>query len=352
MDKRIEKLLQLATTAPSGDNCQPWQFSVSSQTVKLYNLSDKDTSLYNFAQRASLLAHGALLENLRIAAPSLGLRAQIEYFPDPSLSDLVATVEFVDAEVAEHPLLPWLSARCTNRKKYDGRPLSKAAAEILLHATGEIDGTVVRLVTDPEHIRQLSDILANNDRLVFENPLLHKFLFDHIRWNDGEARGSLDGMDLKTLELGLIDSLAFRVFRHWSIVEKLNKVGLPKVVANNGSKLLASASAIGGILIESSGQESFVVAGRAMQRFWLEATRLGLSVQPVAGLALLAERVLAGQTAGLTEGQVRLIGEVRSELDRIFGSAGKHLVMLFRIGTGGRPSARSLRQPVAQLVTG
>ena len=74
MDPRIKTVLEYAIMAPSGDNCQPWKFSVEEMHVKLFNDPDRDHSLYNLDQRASLVAHGAFLENLRLAALSVASR--------------------------------------------------------------------------------------------------------------------------------------------------------------------------------------------------------------------------------------------------------------------------------------
>jgi len=187
MDERIAKLLTLAISAPSGDNCQPWSFAVTGRQLKVFNVPERDTSLYNFRQLASMVAHGALLENLLIAAPSLGYRPRIAYFPDSGTPDLVATVELEEGPRFEDPLLPWLLRRCTNRKKYAGTPLTQEQKNSLQRATDEVAEVTLRLESGQEKVKDLAAVLANNDRLVFENTHLHQFLFDHIRWSDAEA---------------------------------------------------------------------------------------------------------------------------------------------------------------------
>jgi nitroreductase len=59
----ILKIVEAGTWAPSGDNCQPWRFTWNGQKLLLFNVSERDTSLYNSSQRASFIAHGAVLEN-------------------------------------------------------------------------------------------------------------------------------------------------------------------------------------------------------------------------------------------------------------------------------------------------
>ncbi|MDP3028969.1 MAG: nitroreductase family protein, partial [Deltaproteobacteria bacterium] len=66
----IFKIVEAGTWAPSGDNCQPWRFTWNGQKLLLFNVLERDTSIYNSRQRASLIAHGAVLENMDIAPPA------------------------------------------------------------------------------------------------------------------------------------------------------------------------------------------------------------------------------------------------------------------------------------------
>ena len=62
----IEEILNLAVWAPSGDNCQPWRFEATDNKINIFNVPHKDQALYNFRQSGSLVAHGALVENILI----------------------------------------------------------------------------------------------------------------------------------------------------------------------------------------------------------------------------------------------------------------------------------------------
>lgn len=347
MDERIAKLLTLAVAAPSGDNCQPWRLALVGDRLQLFNLPDQDTSLYNHGQRASLLAHGALLENLAIAAPGLGLRAEIRLFPDPAAPEHVAEVIFTEGDMVNDPLSDWIERRCTNRKKYVPIPLTEFQRRELAAAPGDGASAQVHLVHEPGAVRALAAQLAKNDRLVFENPNLHAFLFDHLRWSDQDARRTGDGMDIKTLELAPPDRLAFPLLKHWPLVGILNRLGLPHLIEQTALKLLGSSAGIAGVSLPDLEPATLVQGGRAMQRFWLQATALGLAVQPVAGLALLVQRLRSGNNNELDESQRALITAVGAGLDRAFGSTGRPLVMCFRLGTSAPPSARALRRPVA-----
>ena len=189
-----------------------------------------------------------------------------------------------------------------------------------------------------------------SDRIVFENPLLHGFLFDHVRWSEEEAAESRDGLDLRTLELSLPDRIGFRFLRNWGAVRMLKPVGVTRAVSRQARKLCSSAAAAGLVLVKNDTEKDFLTAGRVVQRAWLEATRMGLSFQPMTGITFLINRVSAGESAGLSDRHRKLIAEARDKLTSFPGLDGNVAAMLFRIGASDPPSARSLRLPLEKVV--
>src|SRR6185369_12487672 len=102
MDEIIDKILEAAVCAPSGENCQPWKFSVSDNRIYLFNVPERDDSLYSWGQRASYIAHGAAIENMSIAAETLGYKLSVELFPKSQGSNLVALLELVKDDPKEN----------------------------------------------------------------------------------------------------------------------------------------------------------------------------------------------------------------------------------------------------------
>ena len=177
MQDKIREVLRLGTLAPSGDNSQPWRFVMRGTEVDLFNVPSRDTSLYNYRQRASLLGHGALVENVAISARALGLGVSVTLFPDASQPDWVCRFAFTPSEPAEEPLFAAIPARITHRGSYVGTPLTPAQVESLKAAAAVVPGTALHLVTGPEERAALAHLLRWNERVVFENPHLHRFLF-------------------------------------------------------------------------------------------------------------------------------------------------------------------------------
>jgi nitroreductase len=346
---KFKEILESAILAPSGDNCQPWEFVIHGNRIDIFNLPERDTSLFNYRQRASLVAHGALVENILIASSALGYKTKLSILPDRANPNLVATVELEESGAGAEPLYPFISRRSTNRKIYKPLPLTDAQRQSLVNSSKAVGAGEVRLVESEEEKRAVAKVIGLNDRLVFENRYLHSFLFDHIRWSDEEAQQTRDGLDIKTLELAPPDALAFRLFKNYSLLQALNLFGVSKLVAKNAEKLAMSASAIGIIAMSDSKADDYLAAGRVLQRVWLEATQLGLSFQLMTGITFLMQRVLDEETSEFTPQHVELIKEANEMIRGVMGFNNVNLVLMFRIGYSAPPSARSLRLPLERL---
>src|SRR3989338_5351391 len=121
----IQKIIADGVLAPSGENCQPWKFEVKNNQICVFNVPEADTYLYNYNQKGSYVAHGALLENISISALKHRYRANITLFSDNNEPDLVAIVTLDNNESSDDALYPYLKQRCTNRKDYNGQKLTE-----------------------------------------------------------------------------------------------------------------------------------------------------------------------------------------------------------------------------------
>ena len=138
MTPPIELILKDGVRAPSGENCQPWRFVVSSSTISVFNVPEADTSLYNVRQHGSYIAHGALLENVRLSAQKYGFSTHVKLFPSASDETHVADIIITENASVEDPLYNAIVERCTNRKDFTGKTLSLEEKHILQKASEEL----------------------------------------------------------------------------------------------------------------------------------------------------------------------------------------------------------------------
>jgi hypothetical protein len=346
----IKKILETAIHAPSGENCQPWEFAVSEDEIRIFNVPARDPSLFNARQRASMVAHGALIENIMIASSALGFDAQLTLFPDSVSHDYIAAVDLRATEPKNEPLYQYIKERNTNRKQYKPVALTTEQKAVLTERAGRLHTGKVRLVETNHEKHILCDAISLNDSIVFVNPHIHRFFFDHIRWDEREARKRGDGLDIRTLEISPFQSIGFRLLKNWSLVTALNKVGLSKGIALKAKNLCRSASAIGILMVEGDSRENYIAGGRLLQRVWLEAARMGLSFHPMAGIAFLMQRVIRGETEDLAQQHIRRLEIANEKIRSIFKLKNETIVMIFRVGQGDPPSARSERLPLEKFV--
>lgn len=346
MDDQIRNVLENAILAPSGDNCQPWIFRVEKRTLDLFNDPHLDTSLYNIGQRASLIAHGAALENIAIAAQAEGLNAEISLLPDPDNPDHIARIFLNDGLEEKSPLFKAIPLRHTNRERYKSVNISDKQVEAWENMIPRDQGKIW-IGHDSEQKEILTDLLSLNDRLVFEVPDLHRFLFEQIRWNDNEVRQTGDGLDIKTLGLNIMDRLSFKFLRHFPLVSFLNHVGFSRIVQMKSKHTLRSASAFAVVSVPGSSQVDYIKGGRIWQRFLLQLALNDLTAQPLAGLACLMQSEKDGLLKkALTAKQKERLRHVRNVLSEMADVPHDHAIVgIFRIGQG-EEVVRSLRRPL------
>ena len=342
----IKQILLRGIQAPSGENAQPWRFKVKEDSVLLFNNPESDQSLYNYKQSGSLIAHGAFIENVVIAAMAFGYEVDVNYFPDSREPDFVALMRFKPAAKKNHPLEPFIMHRSTNRKAYDGLPLTdyeKAELEDIFSLAEDSIRSV--LVEDRVKISKLARAASFNEQMLVDNKKIHDFFFAHVRWNEKENGEDPKGFYIDTLELKPPQVAVFKMLRRWSVARILGAMGISRLVKNDNEKIYNTASAVIGILAKNNTPLELIRAGRVLENIWLTAVRLKLSVQPMAGALFLAESAQEGDTDSFSSLQKSKLGGIRSAVYDTLAAdhAGEHVAIMIRIGHGGEPSARSAR---------
>jgi nitroreductase len=349
MDRNtIEKIIQAAVQAPSGDNVQPWQFEVSEDfsQLELYNLPERDDSYYNYQQVAAYVAHGAVIENIAITTRHLGCDAKIDLFPSPENPDHVARIRLQPTKAKTDPFYEAIFTRSTNRFHYQNSQLSDSDRQKLADAIGPVEGVTGYFVHDIGTIKALAKALMVNDRLVFERRDIHRFLFDKIRWNQKQIDETQDGMPVDTLGLNGFEKLFFPMMRFWWFVDLANYFGLSRVIGIKCWNNCRNAALIGQITVKNTDRTGFIQAGRALQRVWLEATRQGLAFQPIIGLPLLIYRAKANALAEFSEKHRQMVNKAEGAVRKLCGiDPSAELIVGFRIGKAGNSPAKTLRRP-------
>jgi nitroreductase len=340
----VRRIADCGTLAPSGDNLQPWIVSRTGDGLRIEVDPDRDRSLYNYQCRASLIAVGAMVENMAIAARQSGLSTGVGLSEPAAAALPIVTLTFEENGAQPDPLYDAIGRRCTNRKPYRTEPLPPPVLAALSSSAPADAGAILQFVEDRAKMRTVARAASVNDRLLFELRRLHDDLYGAVRWSEAEAEATRDGLYVKTLELGPMGP-GFRLMRSWTAVRLLNLLGSSRFAPMHSYRTFLQSAAFGYLAMAESSARAYIEGGRRLQRIWLTATALGLSFQPMAGLLyLLAYRDAPGQIAPRHLTLLRRAEEMLTDVLPL--GSGRAPIMLFRIGHAPSPSATSLRRSV------
>ena len=349
----IEWLVRRAAMAPSGGNVQPWRF-VWRRGRELDCHLDRAHSgtLLDYECSASYLALGAAAENACIAASGLRRGANLAFFPLAAEPDLVFRLTLSEAseEVPEGPLLPYIESRATNRHLAERRPLDPGHAQTLREAAREREAELT-LITDPVVLTEVGILLGEVDRFRFLCERLHTEMMSELRWTPEEALATGDGIDVTTLELDAVGMAGLRLLSNTKTAGFLRSLGTGTRLERSARRSIDAASAVGLVSVDGIDARAHARAGRAVQRIWLWATRLGLALQPMTVAPYLFARLTRGAGEGLMSKEIISLEKLRERFARVFPPApGRAQPMLFRLAHAPSPTATALRRPVVSIL--
>jgi hypothetical protein len=351
----MEKILDLARWAPSGDNNQPWRFAVVDDDHVEVHLHLPEGDVYDRDGEFTLLSGGFLLETMRLAASRFGRTfrwTQTRVSPHLHRIDVAMPK---DPSVSEDPRTDLIRVRSVDRRPYRTTPLTQGQKRALEAALGDM--LQVRwLESIPERWRLIRlSAMGTDIRLRIPEAFeVHRRILDfgkHVSTTGipGPATG-LDRMTLRAMRW------AFRDFRH---VDRMNRwlgTGAPQLEMDLLPGLACGAQflvAWNRVPEDMARETALLTAGEHLQRMWLEATRLGLAMQP--NLAPIAFARYGQTDAPFTQdasmrGRAR---ELAGGVDALWAGQDAHtLTFAGRIGVpqSRRGGPRSVRRPLASLL--
>jgi nitroreductase len=351
-ESEVCSLVQHGILAPSGGNCQPWSFVFHDGLLSCHHVIERSKSFLDYRNIGSYLAFGAVVENMAICAASRGRGTEVRLFPDADDPHLVCELHFPSSGKALDGagLMESVPQRVTNRKLGTRCPLHSQQAAAL-NSAAESAGARLHLLEQPDALDEIASIIGSGDRLRFLSRTMHAEMMREVRWTRQEVESTRDGLDIATLEFSKADAAALRVISSWPAMQALGKIGGGSALCKPARKSIASASAVGLVTFDGTSPESWFHGGRAMQRVWLTATRLGLAFQPMAAITGLFVR-LENDGDGLLDVEQKILTDLRRRYQALFDlSAGTAEAMLFRVSMADPPSARSLRRRVEDVLT-
>lgn len=346
----VDRVLDLARWAPSGDNTQVWEFERGGDGKFVIHTRDtRSWCVYDLEGRASQISVGALMETVSIAASAEGLDALFTA-RSPSAEEQKIEVALQPSDRKPDNLLAYVRSRTTQRRPFSTRSIPLEVRSKLEAAVGE--GFSLRWVESPGGRWNMAKLLFRSAwiRLTTEEGYrVHRETIDWGRkFSDDRIPESAVGVDWFTLRI------MKWALKSWSRVKLLNRFAAGTVLPRLQMDLLPAYCCGAHFMIVADkpldNDTDYHAGGRALQRFWLTATRLNLQLQPE--MTPLIFSGYADRNLEFTRNQLALkrATAVSESLKQSFGAdCVTHGVYMGRVGYGATPTSRSLRKSVAEL---
>lgn len=341
-----DTILDLARWAPSGDNTQPWRFeTVDSQHVVLHGHDTHEHCVYDLDGWATQLSMGALIETAVIAATAHGWGTQARrrtHLPqDRPTFDLHFSP---DNQLQPDPLLNWITKRAVQRRRYATTPLSDEHKMALSDTVGS--GHEVLWIESARERQQMAVLLFRSARLRLVTHEAYRVHSEVIEWGSQFSHSKVPDQSLGVPQ-AVLNMMQFAM-HSWERVQFFNRylggTVLPRVLMDFLPAMACGAHFALLARRPATDVDDVVASGRAMQRFWLTASKLGLSLQPEMTPLIFSRYAKEGRRFSVLPGTQEAAQDVAGRLARIMGNdVAARGVFIGRIGHGPEVGARSLR---------
>ena len=310
------ELIRYATLAASSHNTQPWKFRVRQDAI---------TVLPDFSRRCPAVdpddSHlfkslGCAAENIVYAAAAQGYSADVRF--DPGEEGVVVLLSRV-ATMRATDLYQAITKRQCVKTVYDGTRLGVPALEALKKSGA---GQNVRtLILSETQNNAVADFVTRGNVAQLTDSAFRGELVSWLRFNPGQALSTGDGLYVRTSGQPALPTW----FAKWII----GLVLTPKGQAAADAKNIRSSAGVAVFVSSHDDKPAWVEAGRAYQRFALQATALNVRT------AFINQPI-----------EVRAL---RPQFESWLKLDGEHAQLMVRFGHG--PTAPfSLRRPIDDVI--
>ncbi|MEI6104545.1 MAG: hypothetical protein WCP70_11425 [Methanothrix sp.] len=271
-DSREEKLtflLNYAVLAPSSHNSQPWKFNVTNDSILVFADRSRRLQVADRDQRELYISLGCALENLIVAADHFGYNSSVAYFPGDE--DLVAKVVLQPAANPSNPsrdtrLFSAILSRQTNRNPYEPRAISESDLKTIKSLSSDEDVSIF-ITSDSAIKKGFQDLVVQANGIQYSDA---NFKSELGHWLGQGVMGPT-GVQAKMAQLAVV----------------FLDVGPEQ--SKKDAELINSTPYLGFLSTTKNDSISSLKAGRVLERFWLTATALGVSLHPMSQALEVAE---------------------------------------------------------------
>ncbi|WP_114971846.1 nitroreductase family protein [Rhodoferax ferrireducens] len=349
----LTHILDLARWAPSGDNTQPWRFEiVDDHLIRVHGTDTRDHILYDYDGHPSHIAHGALLETIRIAASGFGLTTNWTISSEGDDRNPTYDVSLAHSPtIVQDPLLPCIEIRTVQRRPMKTKPLTDTQRRALINAAG--DGFHVQLFESWGDRMKVASLLWGSAKVRLTCPEAYPVHKEIIEWR---ARYSKDRIPEQAIGVDPATARLMEwVMQSWERVAFFNRYLLGTVAPRIELDLLPALCCAAHLLVRPQRAPEvladWVHLGIAVQRVWLTATHHGLHLQPQMTPLIFRWYARAGRQFSSEPALFEQALKLSGDFEKIANATAKDDFGFFaRVGISPVPQSRSIRQDLAALM--
>ena len=313
----LRELVRYATLAPSSHNTQCWNFRLGDQSVSILPDYQRRCPIVDPDDHHLFVSLGCAAENLVQAASAMGLRGETAFKAGAAES---LDITLVRATEVRTPLFEAIPRRQSTRGEFDATSLAKEELA-LLQTAGSGHGVRVHLLTDKQALENVLDFVVQGNTAQMRDPAFVRELKDWLRFNGGQAAtlgdGLFAGSSGNPTAPGWLGDLMFDLF----FTEDAEN--------DKYARHVRSSAGIAVFVSEREDKHHWIEAGRAFQRFALQATAMGV------------------RTAHLN--QPVEVASLRPQFAKSIGVSTGRPDLVIRFGRGPE-MPRSLRRPIEAVL--
>jgi nitroreductase len=309
----VRDFIRYATLAASGHNTQPWRFRLSEGRVEILPDFSRRTPVVDPDDHHLFASLGCAAENLSLAASANSRPGDISFEP---ANDGAVAFGFGGTTSQSSALFEAIPLRQSTRAEFDGRPASAADLRALA-AAAAIPGVDLALITDRTQMAQVRDLVLNGNSAQIADAAFMRELKSWLRFSPRQAMETGDGLFSATTGNPTLPA--------WLGPFMIDMAFKAEAENDKYARQIQSSAGIAVFVGARNDKEHWVRAGRACQRFALQATALGL------------KQAFINQPAE--------VAALRPELAALVGLPGRRPDIVMRFGYGAALPF-SARRPV------
>ena len=260
----MPEYIRYATLAASGHNTQPWRFRIGGSQIEILPDFSRRTPVVDPDDHHLFASLGCAAENLALVASARGRDGELRFDPENGGSAVLALGRSAGASSLLFDAIP---SRQSTRREYDGRQVSAADLRTLA-AAAAIRGVDLILITDRPQATRVRDLVLAGNTAQMADAAFMRELKSWLRFSPREAIESGDGLFSAASGSPILPA--------WLGPRVVSLVLKPAAENDKYARQVASSAGLAVFVSQRNDPAHWFLAGRACQRFALQATALGL----------------------------------------------------------------------------